>query len=418
MHSELAANLRALCMPGGRLSGSPNAEKATEFVADKLREYGLANVHFDPFEMISWQDRRTTVTLLDDPPRVLEGALALGNSLSTPPEGITAEVFDVGQGVEEDFAKHGPALAGKFALVREGDLHRSRKMAMAVEHGAVGLIQVSPLADLVRVGTCHPKPAPQPGVAVTGDDGKELAGRLERGETVRVNILIEADAWTGRPNNVVAELPGSGPLADELVIVCAHVDSWHLAEGALDNATGSSAILEVARALSGVDWRPRRTVRFVWFQGEEHGLHGSKAYAAAHLDEMDDIVAVVNVDMPGTPQKLASFGHPEIVEFLQSVRQDLAGLEIADEIADAHWTASDHAPFMKEGVCAVSLYGDLGPGVKYYHSTGDTYDQVNSRGTTQAAAALAVLVRRLADVPERPTVRLEPAEVKPNGEWW
>ena len=73
---------------------------------------------------------------------------------------------------------------------------------------------------------------------------------------------------------------------------------------------------------------------------------------------------------------------------------------------------------MKEGVCALALYGDMGPGVKYYHSTGDTYDQVDCRGTNQAAAVLAVLVRRLADEPQRPTVRLDPAKVKPDGEWW
>lgn len=418
MHSELAANLRALCVPGGRLSGSPNAQEAAAFVADKLREYGLTNVHFEPFKMTTWQDRRTTVTLLDDPPRVLTGALALGNSLSTPSEGITAEVIDVGKGVEGDFAEHGAALAGKFVLVREGDLHRSRKMEMAVKHGAVGLLQISPLPDLVRVGTCHPQPAPQPGVAIIGKHGEELVRRLEAGQTVRVNIQIEADAWTCQPDIVVGEIPGTGPLAREVVILCGHLDSWHLAEGALDNGTGSAAILEVARALTRVDWRPRRTVRFVWFQGEEHGLHGSRAYAAAHRNEMDDIVAVVNVDMPGSPRRFATFGHPEVVEFLQSVRRDLAAFDIADEITDARWTASDHAAFMKEGVCALSLHGDLGPGVKYYHSTGDTYDRVDCRGTNQAAAALAVLVRRLADEPQRPTVRLDPAEVKPDGEWW
>ncbi len=139
MHSELAANLRSLCMPGGRISGSANAHEATRFVADKLGEYGLTNVHFEPFEMIAWQDRRTAVTVLDDPPRLLEGALALGNSLSTPPDGITAEVIYVGKGLEADFDKHGPQLGGKFVLVREGGMHRIRKMAQALQQGAVGM---------------------------------------------------------------------------------------------------------------------------------------------------------------------------------------------------------------------------------------------------------------------------------------
>ena len=411
MGSELPANLRALAMPGGRLSGSPNGHQAEQFVADKLGEYGLSNVHFEPFEMTTWQDRKTLVTVLGDPPQVLEGALALGNSISTPAEGISAELIDVGEGTQEDFRARGDELRGKFALVREGGLHRSEKMHVALEHGAIGLVQVSRLEDRPRVGVCHREPRREPGVAIKGGDGEELARRLEAGETPHLNVKIDADAWTCQPNNVVAQIPGLGPSADEVVILCAHLDSWHLAEGALDNGTGSAAILEAARALAHLDWQPNRTVRFVWFMGEEHGLYGSKAYVEEHVGELDDIVAVINVDMPGAPRQFATFGHPEIVDFLLRLRNELAGFALSAEIANATWTASDHAAFMKQGVCALALSGDLGPGVKYYHSTGDTYEQVDLRGTTQSAAVLAVLVRRLADCPERPTVRFDPEEL-------
>ncbi len=414
MHSELAGNLRAICMPGGRLSGSDNGHMAERYVADKLREYGLSSVHFEPFTMPTWQDRSTTVTVLDDPPWQLEGALSLGNCLSTPPGGLTADLVDAGQGAAEEMAGVADKLGGAFAFVREGGPHRSEKMATALEHGAAGVVQVSKLPDRARVGQCHPEPRPEPGIVLPGKYGVELAERLEAGETVRLNVQIEADAWEATPNNVVAEIPGHGPLAKELVILCAHLDSWHLAEGALDNGTGSAAVLEAARALSRAGWRPARTVRFVWFMGEEHGLRGSKAYVEQHREELDDIMAVVNVDMPGAPRRLSTFQHPEIIGFLESYRADLAGFELAEEIRVAEWTASDHAPFMKQGVCAVSLHGDLGPGVKFYHSTGDTYDQVDRRGTTRSAAALAVLVRRLADVPNRPTVRLEPAVEESN----
>ncbi|MFH0982909.1 MAG: M20/M25/M40 family metallo-hydrolase [Planctomycetota bacterium] len=415
MHSELAANLRTLAVPGGRLSGSPNGHQAEQFVAEKLREYGLRNVHFEPFEMTTWRDRRTVVTVLDDPLVTLEEALALGNSLSTPPEGITAEVADVGNGGEEDFRARGDALRGKFALVREGGPHRGRKMRWALQHGAVGLVQVSPLEDRPRVGTCHAEPRPEPGVAVRGSDGEALVRRLAAGETVRLNVQIEADAWACRPSNVVAEIPGLGRLADEIVILCAHLDSWHLGEGVIDNGNGSAAILETARTLTCSGWKPRRTVRFIWFMGEEHGLHGSEAYVKDHADELDRLVAVVNVDMPGAPRQFATFGHAEIVDFLKLMQERLAGFQLSEEIANATWTSSDHAAFMKQGVCALALYGDVGPGAKFYHSAGDKYEQVDLRGTTQSAAVLAVLVRQLADCTERPTLRLAqpalPAEV-------
>ena len=417
MHSELSANLRALTMSGGRLSGSPNGHRAERLVADKLREYGLSNVHFEPFEMTTWRDRETVVTVLGDAPTTLQGALALGNVLSTPPEGISAEVVDIGVGTKKDFSARGAELRGKFALVREGCLHRGKKMQLAVEHGAAGLVQISRLDDRPRVGTCHPGPRPEPGVVITGRDGQALVDRLEAGEKLRLNVKIDADAWVCHPNNVVGEIAGTGSLAKEVIILCAHLDSWHLAEGALDNGTGSSAILEAARALSTVGWEPRRTVRFIWFMGEEHGLHGSTAYVADHLDELDSIVAVVNVDMPGSPRTLVTFGHDEVIDFLLTLRDELAGYELNEEVSNATWTASDHAAFMKQGVCAMSLSGDLGPGVKFYHSTGDTYDQVDLRGTTESAAVLAVLVRRFADCPERPTIRLDPDQLATENGW-
>lgn len=410
MHSELADNLRAICLPGGRLSGSPNGHRAEQLVADKLREYGLRNVHLEPFEMTSWYDRETTVTVLDDPPRVLEGATALANTLSTPTEGVSAELVDLGKGSEEDYAAHDGDVTGKFLLTRGRNPRARDKMSLALQHGAAGLVILGPPDREPIVGNCHVEPRPEPAVVVRNGDGKALAERLGDGETLRLNIKIDAESWLCRPNNVVAEIPGSGALAKEVVIVCAHLDSWHLAEGAIDNGNGATAVLETARALAGVNWRPERTVRFIWFMGEEHGLHGSKAYVRDHDDELDDIVAVINLDMPGSPRTLSCFGHPELMEFLESVGQELAGYEITMKNSAAKGSFSDHAPFMRQGVATMCLWGELGPGVKHYHSTKDTYDQVDRRATVQSAAVVVVLVRRLADCPQRPSERLAPPE--------
>ena len=417
MKCELPENLRELCMEGGRLSGSENGHRAERFVAGRLRHYGLANVHFEPFPMATWQDRETVVTVLDDPPHVLEGSLSLGNCLSTPPEGVTATLVDVGRGTEEEFEAAADTLAGSFALTHEGGPHRGTKMRTALEHGAAGMIQISRLEDQARVGQCHRAPRPEPGVVVIGKHGKVLTERLANGEEIRVNVKVDAKVWDAEPNNVIGEIPGRGPLAHEIVIVCAHLDSWHLAEGAIDNGNGSAAILETARALAQIEWQPKRTVRFIWFMGEEHGLHGSTAYVAAHKSELDDIVAVLNVDMPGSPRKLATFGHPEIVPFLQQLAEELPGYLLNDGISNATWTASDHAPFMKQGVCAIGTWGELGPGVKYYHSFGDMYEVVDLRATIQSSAVMAVLVRRLADLPTRPTERFDPVELKEKMGW-
>lgn len=408
--SEVSANLRELAMPGGRLSGSENGAKGEAYVHAKLTEYGLVNVRYEPFDMVTWRDRKTLVTVLDDPPWTLNVVQALGGTLSTPSEGITAELVDVGKGTEADFEANSERVPGKFVLAHYGGPRRQAKMKETLRHGGAGLFHISRLDDLVIVGSCHEEPSQVPGLGISKNDGSVLADRLAAGETVRVNVKVEANVWSATPRNVVGEIRGTGPTADEVVILCAHLDSWHLAEGAIDNGTGSAVVLEAARALAKLGPAPRRTIRFVWFMGEEHGLFGSKAYVAAHVDELDKIVAVVNLDMPGEPRQLVTFGHPEIAPLLDSVCTALPGYEMSSDASDSTRSWSDHAPFMKQGVCTMTISGDLGPGAKYYHTTGDTYDEVDRPGLSGCAAVAAVLARRLADADPLPARRLDPAD--------
>ncbi|MGD8453223.1 MAG: M20/M25/M40 family metallo-hydrolase [Phycisphaerae bacterium] len=407
--SELPENLRALCLPGGRLSGTPNAQTAVEFVADKAREYGLKNVHCEPFTMPGWQVNRTVVTVPGEPDRVLADAVALWLSRSTPEGGLTAELIDVGDGTPDDFASVGDAMRGRFALVRDGHGRRSAKMLLAREHGAVGMIVAERPGRAPIISTCHREPRPEPAVVIRREDADQFAETLAAGGTVQLNVQVDADFWDGHPNNVVAEIPGHGPLAHEVVILSAHLDSWHLAEGAMDNGAGSTAILEAARALAAVGWQPRRTVRFAWFQGEEQGLWGSKAYVAAHEREMADIVVAVNSDMPGSPRQWHTSGGPSAKTFLQALRGRLAGYELSNEVATLGGQWSDHAPFCDAGVCTMTLGGELGEGVIHYHTAGDKYDVVDRRATAEAAAVLAVLIRNLADAPASTLADFKPS---------
>ena len=412
MNSQFTENLRALAMPGGRLSGSDNGHKAEQYVADTLRSYGFDKVWLEPFSMPGWQVNSTEAVLLTDPPVTLENAVALRLTTSTPPEGVTAEVVSVGKGTEEDFKNAADKLNGRFALMTDPNGRRGQPMLWAREHGAVGVLFSGRPDREPIIGGCHDEPRPELPIAIRYDDAKRIEDLLNAGESVRINIKVQTELWDATPNNVIAEIPGSGPLAKEQVILCAHLDSWNLAEGAIDNGNGSSAILETARALKAVNWQPRRTVRFIWFMGEEQALNGSNAYVAAHQDELDRIVAVVNVDMPGSPRKFQTFGHPEIVDFLKSVRADLKAYEIDEEIGNASGGWSDHAPFAEAGVCALCLSGDLGPGVSTYHTLNDTYDKVDRRATVQSSSVFAVLIRRLADSGERPGKRLDHSEDK------
>ena len=405
-HSQFATNLRALSVPGGRLTGTPGAEQAQEYVANKLREYGLQNVHAEPFEIASWIVRETEVTLLTDPPRTIEGAIALGRTLSTPPEGITAELVYLGQPTEGDFAARAADLAGRLVLVDDKGLRRGQKLKLALEQGAVGLVVMSQPQRAPIIGNGHHEPRPEPIVAVPYD--QQLLDALAAGQSLKMRLRYVTENWTAHPCNIVGEIPGSGPQANEVIMLTAHLDSWHLAEGAMDNGSGSATILETARALATLDWKPRRTIRFVWFMGEELGLCGSRAYVERHLDELDNVVALCNLDMPGEPRSLLAFGHPEVSALLDEVRGNLAGYELDLAVREPSGDWSDHAPFMRQGVCTLTIAGELGPGSKYYHTAGDVYDTVDRRGTVSSAAVLAVIAHHFADAPSRPAQRLAP----------
>ncbi len=236
----------------------------------------------------------------------------------------------------------GDSLRGKFVLVHS----RGRRAAaeLAVAHGAAGVVFLGNPDREPIIGQCYREPRPEPALAIRHADGQKLAARLAAGEVVRLNVQIEADTWDAQPRNVVAEIPGRGPWQHEVVIVSAHLDSWHLAEGAVDNASGSATILEVARALVATGWQPRRTVRFIWFMGEEQGLLGSYAYVDRHADQLDRVVAIVNADMPGSPRNFATSGSGRVRQALRDLAAELRGYAFTAEVPGLGGDWSDHAP--------------------------------------------------------------------------
>lgn len=408
--SQLTENLHALCLAGGRLSGTQNAFAAERFVLDKAREYGLRNAHLEAFPMPCWRGIETRVARLAPNESPCQGALALCNTMSTPPDGLTAQVIDAGDGKPDDFELLRDQLRGRFALVRDGGDRRSEKMARALEHGAAGLIVVSAADHAPVIGTSHHIPRPEPAIVISHDDGQAIAQLLAAGQTVTLNVQIRTDFWDAEPHNVVAEIPGRSRHADELVLLGAHLDSWDLAEGAIDNGNGSAVILECARALRAVGWRPSRTVRFVWFMAEEQDLRGSHAYVTAHDDQLDKMVAMINVDMPGSPRTLSTSGPPQFVDRLQEFRRSMAGYGLNEQIGKLSGGWSDHAPFVEAGVCSVAVWGELGPGVQNYHTANDKFECADQRATVESAALLAVLVRQLADDPALKPGRYPPDE--------
>jgi len=196
--------------------------------------------------------------------------------------------------------------------------------------------------------------------------------------------------------NTVAEIPGSEK-PDEVVIIGAHLDSWDLATGATDNGTGSAAVLEAARALKKSGVKPKRTIRFVLFTGEEQGLNGSKAYVAKHQDELKKISAVLVHDS-GTG-KVLTIGLMGNYDARETIDRVMYPLSRAKEIGLAEPTlrkeeGTDHVPFDEAGVPGFWCVQEIADYDKTHHSQADTVDRVRWDDLTEGAQVGRLCLQR------------------------
>jgi hypothetical protein len=247
----------------------------------------------------------------------------------------------------------------------------------------------------------------KPGVIPTAFIAREdltLLWRLLDSGPIQAEVNIGGN-FSGKPAevyNTIAEIPGSEK-PDEVVIIGAHLDSWDLATGATDNGTGSIAVLEAARALKKSGVKPKRTVRFVLFTGEEQGLNGSKAYVAKHHNELNKISAVLVHDSgTGKVLTIGLMGNYEARETIDRVLYPLARVK---EIGLGEPTlrkedGTDHVPFDEAGVPGFWCVQEIADYDKTHHSQADTLDRVRWDDLAEGAQVLAVFAYNVAELPD------------------
>jgi hypothetical protein len=231
-----------------------------------------------------------------------------------------------------------------------------------------------------------------------------LLWRLLDAGAVEAEVNI-GSSFSGKPvevYNTVAEITGSEK-PDEVVIVGGHLDSWDLGTGATDNGTGSMAVLEAARALQKLGVKPKRTIRFVLFTGEEQGLNGSRAYVKAHQQELEKISGVLVHDS-GTG-KVLTIGLMGNYAARETIDRALNPLAQAKEVGLAEPTllsegGSDHVPFDAAGVPGFWCVQEGADYDKTHHSQADTLDRVRWDDLTEGAQVLAVFAYDVAQLPE------------------
>lgn len=410
---------------GPRLSGSPQAQQAVDYVAAEMRALG-AEVTLEKASVPHWVRGEETAALLSWPgqtPGTNQKIVltALGGSVATPPEGITAQVVVV-DNFQQLAALPPDSVKGKILLFNHafdkelaaqgnggaayggGVVYRGAGPIVAGNVGAVAvLVRSVGGADYRLPHTGMTQYAPNvpkiPAAAVSSEDAemlKDLAG--QRPVTMHLTLTPQTlpDA-TGY--NVIADWKGTEH-PDQVVVVSGHLDSWDLGTGAIDDGAGVVVSMQAIHLLKQLGIHPRRTVRFIAWMSEEEGSEGAAQYMIDHKGEMSSHIGALESDLGSDhPAGIYYSGKPDLGRWLRPVAQVLDAIG-GETLTAAPETGEDIAGLTEQGVPSFAPIQDSRFYFNYHHTAADTFDKVNPKHLAENAAVMTVLAYALADSAE------------------
>lgn len=423
--SSLETNLERLTdQIGGRVPGTPAMQKAIDWGTEAFKVAGADSVHTETFTIpASWAESATQMNVVaPEKFSVRAISLAWAPALAAKQH---VPVIDVGAASPEDFAKIG-SFSGAVLLVHTEemktweDLFAEYLKAPAIIDRAVRgkalaiAFQSTRPHDLLyrHTNTSDGRLDRLPMVLLAREDAGRMARLIASGQKVYVDLAIPSHV--GGPiqsANVVGELRGSEK-PDEFVVLGAHLDSWELGTGALDNGCNAALVIDALRAIKASGQRPRRSIRFILFSGEEEGMLGSHAYVLAHRNELDKVASVVVFDAgTGKTTGFSLGGRKDVVPAAAKLVAPLAQFDATNLTTDAEW-GTDHFDFMLEGVPTFVANQQEANYLINYHASSDTFDKVDMPQLKKHVAEAAALAFSLADDPERIGPRLTRAQIE------
>lgn len=405
---------------GGRLTGSPEAAKAVEWGMAKMRAMGLENVHAEKWQISRGWTRGHANAEITAPVRRHLSVDAMGWVGSTQAGGAEGELLAVNMNKLDDELKNADSWAGKvLIIVRKGPAPQGP----AAMGGFLKFTEVLKKAYAVHaiavIGGQGGSPATGmhlthtgalgfdayydiPVVSMIAEDQQQLERFLDAGKTVRLKMDIQNKATSGPVDsaNVVGEIRGSEH-PEQVIVVGGHLDSWDLAAGATDDGCGVATTLGAAKAIKLSGFKPKRTIRFVLFTGEEQGLLGSIAYTKMHKDELPNHVAALVLDNGQGPViKLNMGGRDDLIPAMKKFADSVKGfgdLGVDDSVV----FGTDVGPFVLAGLPGINMDQDS-PEYKYtHHSAVDTFDKVKPDILIRDSTMMALTAFWMADRPER-----------------
>lgn len=425
---------------GARLTGSPAHVQAANWAKDRFAEFGLSNPRLEPFAFVhGWSLEKISVEMTQPRymplvayaeawtptlSRVVSGRVVyIGNKTAAEIESMAERLggaivlthLPQTQFLDADRPQPGlsndPVQTGNPASPAPRSATPANQLQSILQRAGVAVtLKPSPYRDgtVGVLGSQNTQPNAVPSIVIAAEHYNTLARMAEGGQAPDLRVELKTRYHEDDKNsyNVLAEIPGRDPaLRDEVVMIGAHLDSWHTANGATDNGDGAVAAMEAMRILAALNVQPRRTIRVALWSGEEQGLLGARAYIMQHLGDpaARDKVAVYLNDDPGSGKSLGFYmqNNQAARAIFDAWLEPLKDLGVTRNINEGIGS-TDHVPFNEVGIPGFNVIKDFDAyDVRKRHTNADFSDRVTEDELKQSAVVLAVFAWQAAQRNER-----------------
>lgn len=397
---------------GPRFSGSDNLENAIDWIMDQMHSDDFDTVWSQPVKVPHWVRGEESATMLSPRKKDLP-MLGLGGSVSTPEEGITAEVIVVKD--FEELKQVKDKVEGKIVLYNAAFTSYGETVAYRM-NGAIEAAKLGAVASLIRSVGPYSMKTPHTGTmsyedgieriphaAITSEDAMLMQRMFDRGEKIEVQLKMSAKTLPDADSrNVIAEIRGT-EFPDEIIVMGGHIDSWDVGDGSTDDAGGFIAAWEALRLMKELGLKPKRTIRVVLWTNEENGLRGAREYHRwVKEDEksLDNHVLAMESDAGVfDPQGFGFSGSDRAFELLSEIGKVLEPVESG--VVTKGGGGADIGPLMQDGVPGMGLQVDGTKYFWYHHTDADTIDKLDKDDFKECVATMAVFAYLAADIEER-----------------
>lgn len=399
--------LEDLCLNvGGRISGTEKGKQAEDLVINYLKSFGYSDIFLHRFEHVGWERESCSLTILDEDGNIIKTVKTQSLGLTPEESNLKLPLVNLFSGAEKayekypkGFIKNKIVLVDDKAPIADDIVHRADKVEYAEKNGASAFILYnSYFGNVISTGIASfGEYTNIPAISISREDGLYLAELLDSDKVLIAEINCINKNYATSSRNISIEVPGTEK-KDEVIILSAHLDSWDLGQGAVDNGANVAILLELARQFKKLNITSKRTIRFMFFMAEEFGLIGSKNYLLENPDLIKDIFYVLNFEMNIKPIGINLFLKNKDKIWFEELAQQLSPLGLQKNSISHLWLESDHTYFLLHRIPTLSFIDKFDIASKQnYHSKEDKIDLVKPEDLKKCVKLFGIILQEMAN---------------------